>query len=375
MMKKLSIKILAHGSFYLLTTFSRLKQFNQIRLKKNHNKYVVYKKEELHPGDIAIIAVYAEAFKTDSTLRLISFLEKAKINLVVVINKNKETENFLKVLASCKATVLVRPNIGRDFGAYQTGTKYLQSLNLKNQTDRFIYANDSIIYPPKFESTLQEYLSKNSPWSTLFLNLEHHVHAQSFFFSLSCEVFYSHSVMNFWAQYYPSNFRRHAIDKGEVLLSQALIQAGYSPDTFVNAFLVRELMQRKGMTIEEELKILEQSRFESYFVESKLKNRASVKRGIETFEMQYLATKAQEILVTKNPAHVLGAYLTRVKHLPLKLDAIRHSVISPSGLIASLVESGTEYDETILILNALMAKGSRSSHRSLGKLWDRFGLI
>jgi hypothetical protein len=374
MFKNVASKVIAHGSFFIYTFRARVKQYYQIKIQRKHKNIFLHKVREFDENDVAIVALYPEKFKNKSTLRLLRILQKSRFNILIVLNQNSETENFLIELEEFKATILIRPNIGRDFGAYQAGTKYIQSLNLSSVDRKYLYVNDSVLYPPKFEKVFQHFLLPKKDWSTLFLNLQHHVHAQSFFFSLSTELFKSDEMKTFWSDYYPSNFRRHAIHKGEVELTQRLLRLGYSPTTTVDPFFMEKVLDEHELLYEEELKILEDSRFGNEAVSYRIMLQATNPRKFPTNYSNFLALRVQEILVSSNPTHVLGAYLTRVAFLPLKLDLIRHSAISPAQFGTSLISAGVDPIEVEEIVTYVMGKGSPASHRGLDKFWNRFDL-
>jgi hypothetical protein len=376
MIPQVYLRILAHFSFNLFTLKSRINQFLRIRIRKEHTKYSVEKFVDFNSNDVAILALYPGRHNIPSTLRIITFLQEKNFNVLVVVNRNTETESFISLINKLQVTIISRPNIGRDFGAYQIGTKFILDMNLPRNGRHFHYINDSIIFSPKFMNSLSKFLGLDDPWKTLFLNMQWHVHAQSFFLSFSSDIFYLNEIRNFWEKYYPSNFRRDAINKGEVQLSQILIGLDFQPKVFANFKLIGELLKSNTMNFEEQFKVFQNSQIASDIVSKMVWGNSKIESNLTRSKLaEFLSYRIQEILVSANPTHLLGPYLTRVCYLPLKLDLIRHSAISPVGFCNSLVSSGVKLEEAQFIVEFLMSKGSPVSLKGIRRIWDRYGLI
>ena len=131
---------------------------------------------------------------------------------------------------------ILRKNIGRDFGAYKAGIRWLKDSGLFTDIERLFLINDTMIWMESSKDIVCE-CSKDA-WSSMFLNLEIHTHAQSFFLSFSKEVLANEEFQKFWERYVPLNYRKHAILNGEVKLSSILLDQGFTCKPYVGTSLL-----------------------------------------------------------------------------------------------------------------------------------------
>lgn len=121
--------------------------------------------------------------------------------------------------------VLQRPNYGRDFGAYKCGVMHLMRQRLTPR--RLIVLNDSMFYDHKRAGPMFDRLiAAEHPFLAATENHEPHFHVGSFLFCVDDAVQRSGAWRRYWRNYQPSSSRPHAIWKGELGFSHAMIKKG-----------------------------------------------------------------------------------------------------------------------------------------------------
>ena len=192
---------------------------------------------EIRQRSFAVVALFptTDPVYEVSLKYLISGLQNNGLKVVLVLNK-KADESLNQYFNESKCIVINRTNNGRDFGAYKAGVLWLDNVVGLGDIDRLVLANDTLLWLNDGTSIISKTLKDD--WSSLFLNLELHTHAQSFFLSFSNEVIQNKKFIKFWNNFVPLNFRRHAILFGEIKLSTILIEEGYRCKPVVNPALL-----------------------------------------------------------------------------------------------------------------------------------------
>jgi hypothetical protein len=169
-----------------------------------------------------------------STLSLLKAVRKEGYSLVVVVNGQKITRGWFEGEIGTTDVVISRPNLGRDFAAYQIATNLL--LDSKLSISRLLYCNDSIFYLDRNDprNIFAHLMSSGDHWTGMTENYEHSYHVSSWCFQLSKEILNSPAFFAFWRNYRPVDSRRHAIRQGEIGFSQMLLKAGYIPTIIFN---------------------------------------------------------------------------------------------------------------------------------------------
>ena len=178
----------------------------------------------------AIVVKYSKFMGDDGVPELAAVLRERNINVVVICNGVPPDET-LQVLRKSAHRILVRRNVGRDFGAYRAGTLLLEREGVT--PSRLLYFNDSVVYldGPELRQVVETLATSTMDLQGVFENHENHHHIGSFAFSVSGTVLSAPPVMKFWRRYRPYDLRPHAINNGEVLLSRTIKAAGFSVDT------------------------------------------------------------------------------------------------------------------------------------------------
>lgn len=185
-------------------------------------------------ADCAIVVKYARFDLGEDFIDLLSTLRKNTVNVVVVCNGEPgETARSLIERHACR--ILVRDNIGRDFGAYRAATLHLHAEGLRPK--RVLYFNDSVFYlkGPSLDSLIARLRSRTCDVVGTFENHQYIHHIGTFVFSISGDVFCHPHYQRFWRQYRPFSIRPYAIQHGELKLTQWLKQLGCAIDIVYSA--------------------------------------------------------------------------------------------------------------------------------------------
>ena len=349
---------------YFFSTFKqRFVEFLQIKFIKTHEKFSVINMSNLKGAErIAIVAVFPTRESTPSTMRLIKYLKKNGFEILLVVNQNSNlTDRYLSDFKSLDLSILLRPNLGRDFGAYQAGFKFLAQNEDLISTRQLIFANDSVLYGPRSAEFIRHFLNFQSNWKSFFINYQYHMHAQSFFMNFSDEVFKSDSFVDFWLKYYPTGLRHRVINDGEVQLTQTLLNNGHTPQGFVSSTLKTWSKDIEKMNYDELFSLWNGFYFKE-FVE--------LKHFAKLNELQFHRT-----LMEANPTHHLGLFVSRTIGAPLKLDLLRTGLVSFSGLEITMESLGLSKEEITDLMKLYARGGSYVSSKGLIKLWRDYGYV
>lgn len=288
---------------------------------------------------VAIVALFPRGPLLESVTRLINTLVAEQYLVIAVVNKTHQSPEWLAALAKLNITLLSRPNVGRDFGAYKVGYLFAEEHRLLTNAANLIFANDSVYYGPRSQDHLVELLNEEHPWTAMFVNHQHHTHAQSFFLRFGNELFSLPAFRQFWRSYYPSEAREHTIDKGEIKLSVTLIELGYAPHGFVSVDRILSHPLFGDFTENEKHAI---RRFSG---QAGLTQPSLGRREIEAL------MRAQ--VYNANPTHAWGSLSSRVLGTPLKLD-LSPSWVTQEGLYETLIALGCSIEEATTALTFIL---------------------
>ena len=348
-------------SYFLYSFKNRFFNWVRVRIFKRHKSFSVIQHGYTNEDSIAIVAIWPRAFTIESLTRLLESLEQNRVHVVCVINKSKDATLFLNKLAKPNRTIIYRPNIGRDFGAYQLGYRYVKKHIKLDSVKKLTFANDSVYYFNNSRSAVAWTVDSRHDVSSLFLNFQYHLHSQSFFMSYNKKTFNSKAFDNFWEKYYPSNERRHAINRGEIMLSRRLQLEGFQVAHYYSSIFLRNLAIDNELSFEER-----KSAYGNLDVTSM--------RRREYLPDYYFIQTLMESSNSVNVSHVLGAYLTRVAGAPLKLDLLKTGHATTYGIFTALTAQLTE-DEARKVLMYIESGGSWASRKGLRAMWASRGLI
>lgn len=180
-------------------------------------------------GDVyAIVVKYAGHGESANLHVLLDALRRAQVNTVLVCNGEVPPEE-LRALSQRVHRVMVRRNVGRDFGAYRAATLSLLSQGVK--PERALYFNDSLLYieGTELDRLVAEFIFSEFDVVGLAENQYQH-HVGSFALSVSGVAFVHPEFHRFWQDYTPYDLRKHTIHAGELGLTAVLKRLACSID-------------------------------------------------------------------------------------------------------------------------------------------------
>ncbi|WP_297369998.1 rhamnan synthesis F family protein [Acidocella sp.] len=146
-------------------------------------------------------------------------------DIVFVTNSGKLAPEALERLREICAVVLVRKNIGYDFGAWRDA---LEALDLpRADTREIILANDSVFGPIKplvgilerFDYEQADVWGLTDSWQSLY-------HLQSFFLAFGPRALGSRAWRKFWDGVRPVPLKAYIVREYEVGITQAMLKGG-----------------------------------------------------------------------------------------------------------------------------------------------------
>jgi hypothetical protein len=174
----------------------------------------------------------------------LDWINKLGYSIHIVSNTTIKQQS-VETLKQYSFKITERPNIGYDFGAYQYGVKDFLS-NYVDKATRLMLMNDSIFFPLLDPRELYEKVDQrdNDFWGWTE-NWQIHYHVASYGIVFKRSAFVSEAFYNFWAQYKPYSNRRHAINNGEVKLTEKLVNANLQPDTAIKSQAINHSLRNK----------------------------------------------------------------------------------------------------------------------------------
>jgi hypothetical protein len=315
----------------------------------------------LNSPKVAIVALFPRPALLKSVIRLITAFELSGYRVVLVVNESFMAVEWCEQLQSPDRTLLLRRNFGRDFGAYKEGFLYLEKSGLLSRVTKLAFANDSVFYGEKSIACIKEYLDRDLPWNSLFVNYQIHIHSQSFMQVFDSTIFQRPYFSDFWNNYFPSELRHLAINNGEVRLTEETILEGFSPNPYITAE-----------------RILTSSNFGQFsqdenFALWSTMGMALYDKNINTVDNSILRLK--RIFIENNATHHAGLLASRVLGSPLKLDILQTGQATPSAIKETLTSMGCEEMEISEIVSAMSLNGTHVSNKGLKRLWKNYGYV
>lgn len=159
-------------------------------------------------------------------LHQVRALAEAGLSVVFVTNAGRLQPEALDQLKPLCAGVMVRGNVGYDFGAWAEGIARL-SLPRPN-TDMLIIANDSVYGPVRLLDGVLNAIdfAKADFWGCTE-SWQHRYHLQSYFMAFSPALLRSAAWTTFWQSVRPTWSKTWLIRLYEIGLTQGLLRAGF----------------------------------------------------------------------------------------------------------------------------------------------------
>lgn len=171
-------------------------------------------------GTFCVFHLYAANGLSASVKRALAMLDSLGISVVAVSNLPllANDEAFLETVTH---TIIVRRNIGRDFGGYRTGVLHVLD---KLQPDRLMIANDSVFYLSRGLRAFFEELCGPHDYAGVAENHAFGYHVGSYALCFGPRVIGDARFRSFWEKYRLSELRPRVIKHGEIALSRLIIR-------------------------------------------------------------------------------------------------------------------------------------------------------
>jgi hypothetical protein len=273
----------------------------------------------IHPGTTSLLSIE----------RILNSIQKTNFTILVVINKNHNQGDVLKLLTGYNCTVLLRNNIGRDIGAYQCGLYFLGGKSFKLNLEKVALVNDSLYTTKHNQDFYENFL--NSDFNCVYLNKQGIHHASSHSLVLDRTALNTKNLIKFWESYFPSSSRTHSVFKGEFGITESLGESYFKP--FVSHSQLSQHLKECRLNDLEKTQI-------------RIWSKRSGLNGADLLE-EYLASNQEfEVihfcLENFQISNSLGLYLYRTLKVPIKVDICRNKLVSETSFIKLL---GVEMDE------------------------------
>jgi hypothetical protein len=160
------------------------------------------------------------------TLHYVRALHAAGCSVVFVTNSGHLQPDALAALQPVCAGILIRRNVGYDFGAMREG---IEALNLpRPNTDSLLLANDSLYGPlgPLAPVLNRMDFAQADVWGATD-SWQGRYHVQSYFVAVSRKVLESDAWRAFWAGVRPVKSKIWVVLRYELGLSQAMVHGGF----------------------------------------------------------------------------------------------------------------------------------------------------
>ena len=148
-------------------------------------------------------------------------------DVVFVTNAGKLRPEALAALQGICACVIIRRNVGYDFGAWRDAIDHLGLP--RAETQEIICANDSVFGPllPLGDTLRRLDYSRADIWG-LTENWQVRYHLQSFFLAFGPKAIHAEAFRKFWRAVRPVPSKFYIVKEYEVGITQAMIKGGLS---------------------------------------------------------------------------------------------------------------------------------------------------
>ena len=324
----------------------QVKNWILVRVFHKDRKYEIIKSFPKSKQDqLAVFAIYPGTTPLDSVLRIVESLQKQRYSVLAVINKNRDSARFISALEKKQCGIMVRENMGADFGAYQNGIRYLKKIGLYSNLKFLVLVNDSIFVTPKSQKSISKISDPTSEFNCIYVHHQGISHAGSMFLKFDHQTLSSNGFIEFWNRYFPYLNKRRLILRGEHALSKAVGIHQFNP--IVNLDAINSI-KSYSLLNSELIQLLTWSRKSSsltYFYLSK---------SIDMLNWKEVYSYTLSNLQISN---ALGLNMSRVLNVPLKMDLMKLGLVSANDYFVLARESGCTSDEVLELQKILNSKG------------------
>jgi hypothetical protein len=356
------LRVLVYVLHQVKTLPSECVHWIRINIFKEHKRYVLKTAwTENLEGKYAVFAIYPGTTTIQSCLRILESLNKSGFTVLVVVNRNKNSQEWLRVLGQENCIVVDRPNLGRDFGAYQAGIRLLNKNKNLLEVTRLVLVNDTTYISPKCQTEFLSGFFAENEYECSFKHYQGVVHASSSLIQITPSNIDFQAFLNFWEKYYPHNSRLKVVFQGEHELSKRIGIENLRPATKRVEFLPAEFKPE------------ERNQLVTWILRSNPNFLTSL--GFQNYERK----ESDELMVRYafencQISNALGLYLARKYHFPLKLDLPYYLLASKKSLVEVLQNGGCSEIEIKIIEQNIELKGSTSIGTPLQRLFKSFGI-
>lgn len=340
------LRILLYFVEQLSSIPKQTKNWILVRIFRNDRKYKIIKSfPKGNQDQIAIFAIYPGTTPLNSVLRIVESLQKQRYSVLAVINKNGESARFVSALGENHCGIMVRENIGADFGAYQNGIRYLKKIGLYKPLKFLILVNDSIFVTPKIQQSISKISNPNSKFNCIYVHHQGVSHAGSMFLKFDKEILATNGFIQFWNHYFPYSTKRRIILRGEHRLSKTVGIERFYP--IVNLDSIKSV-RNYCLLNSEVIQLLTWSRKSSSLTHFYLSKSIEVSNWKDVYS--YTLSNLQI-------SNALGLNISRVLNAPLKMDLMKSGLLSANDYLVLARKSGCKNDEIIELQKILTSKG------------------
>lgn len=198
------------------------------RLRNHRQVRVAWPDGPVAAGRRVVVFVHFDKYGLvrEYVLHYLRVLREAGVSILFVSNSGKLVPAAMEALKPLCFGILVRANVGYDFGAWREGLEYLRGS--LDDLEWLAIANDSVYGPltPLAPLLDQMDFTKADVWGFTD-SPQRNWHLQSYFMAFSKRVLRSKAWRDFWRGIHPVGSKSWAITNGELKISGALKKAGF----------------------------------------------------------------------------------------------------------------------------------------------------
>jgi hypothetical protein len=221
--KKRVRAMLLFCKWYVLVPLARL--VGQIRKPRQILKLWPEGPVELGPRVVLFMHFDRRGIVRPQLLDYIRAFKENDRTVVFVSNAGKLQPDAMTALQELCAVVIVRRNIGYDFGAWRDAIDFLGLP--RSDTEEVIFANDSVFGPllPLGDTLRRLNYTKADIWG-LTESWQVRYHLQSFFMAFGPAALRAEAFKKFWASVRPVPMKFYIVHAYEVGVTQAMVKGG-----------------------------------------------------------------------------------------------------------------------------------------------------
>lgn len=325
----------------------------------------------LLPGRVAIFATWPNIAPEPGLHKFIRALDSAGVQIVAVANC-RLPEDYARTLREHCSVVIAAPNIGRDFGAYQIGVRFVQKALGAGDLERLIMFNDSIYFFDNVDHgpLVEALVDSTKTYVGAFENFHGEYHVGSFMFAIDGKLAQAASFTSFWENYLPYSNRRHAIQNGEIAISRKLITSGnvahivYPVELVFHHLISSDLWKTVDLN----------SPLLSLGARSRIKDLIQERSSTSATITAAMLPALSEFYQNNNQSHNLGLAAAALCGCPfMKKDLVKNGIALLSDIYS--LNQMFHLESTDYYRASFQTRGTRATHMGLrSRLRDAVGL-